>query len=337
MIRHGPTPPFLSKQTSMKNREDVLALFRDKYDYLKSVYQQVGAFDEARVHQNPDDGWEVDLENAAITLRPGDDDPHETHGAIFASWRHAGGAFNGVTRGWLGYPITDEKQEDQYVEPPCPPFLRYWEPPGICVPGAVSEFEYGIIRWHDELPWDRANETHAYDHVGSRLRMQAVDDFDNFGGDDYDWLDRTLDDVKSLEEHEKQSKADPRSFFPPQNGPAVSQGTRLELNQRGKGYVPDDIDKAVYGIINRHGFHPVSEKTRKDCFLTNQEGVRPAWTFRMTARNEDQFEVTLWHDSSYAVCGRYQHTPRPPNSWKEKIFPRGMSDGPIFIPASELA
>lgn len=321
----------------MKTKEEVVSLFKTKYDYLKSIYPEVGPFIESAIYQNPDGGWEVDLGNAAITLRPGDDDPHETHGAIFASWRHADGAFNGMNRGWLGYPIADEKQKDQYVKPPCPHFLRYWEPSGICVPGAISEFEYGNIGWHEELPWNRANEMHDYDHVGSRLRMQAIDDFDNFGGDDYDWLDRTLDEVKSLEEHEKQGEVDPKTFFPPQSGPAVPSGTWFQLNQRGQKYVPGDIDKAVYGIITRHDFHPVPTKTEKNCFLTNQDGLRPAWNFRMTARTDDQFEVTLWHDSSHDVCGSYQYTPRPPKSLKDRIFSRGMSVGSIFIPASELA
>ena len=80
---------------TMKTREEVLALFHDKYEYLKSVYPEVGSFEEIRLYQNPDGGWQMNLENcAAITLRPGDDQPLETHGAICARWYQEGGAFN---------------------------------------------------------------------------------------------------------------------------------------------------------------------------------------------------------------------------------------------------
>ena len=94
----------------MKTRDEVIALFRDKYEHLKMVYPSVGPFDENRLYQNPDGGWQVNLEScAAITLRPGDNEPHETHGAICERWYHEGGAFNvkGVP-GKLGYPISDE-------------------------------------------------------------------------------------------------------------------------------------------------------------------------------------------------------------------------------------
>ena len=62
----------------MKTKEEVLALFRAKYDHLKSVYPEVGSFDEAastNFYQNPDGGWQLNLPPcAAITLRPGDDE-----------------------------------------------------------------------------------------------------------------------------------------------------------------------------------------------------------------------------------------------------------------------
>jgi hypothetical protein len=99
----------------MKTRDEVIALFRDKYEYLKTVYPSVGPFEESRLYQNPDGGWQMNLENwAAITLRPGDDKPHEIHGAICARWYKDGGAFDedGIP-GWLGYPTSDEVQLKQ--------------------------------------------------------------------------------------------------------------------------------------------------------------------------------------------------------------------------------
>lgn len=108
----------------MKNRNDVIVLFRDKYAHLKAVYPSVGPFDENRLYQNPDGGWQMNLENcAAITLRPNDDDPHETHGQICARWYEEGGAFNenGVS-GKLGYPISDETSiEEKEIE-----YLSSW-------------------------------------------------------------------------------------------------------------------------------------------------------------------------------------------------------------------
>ena len=94
----------------MKTREEVIALFRDKYEYLKTIYPSVGPFDENRLYQNPDRGWQMNFENcAAITLRPGDDQPLETHGAICARWYQEGGAFNERGEpGRLGYPISEE-------------------------------------------------------------------------------------------------------------------------------------------------------------------------------------------------------------------------------------
>ena len=92
----------------MKTREEVITLFRAKYDYLKSVYPEVGSFDEAastNFYQNPDGGWQLNLPPcAAITLRPGADEAHEVHGSICERWYKEGG-----TQGLLGYPLTDEE------------------------------------------------------------------------------------------------------------------------------------------------------------------------------------------------------------------------------------
>lgn len=149
----------------MKTRDEVIALFRDKYEYLKTVYPSVGPFEENRLYQNPDGGWQMNLVNcAAITLCPGGGEPHETHSAICARWYKEGGAFNenGIP-GWLGYPISDEERKVFRVCPPCPMFMRIWEPPFSSVSGASGQFEFGAIEWHEELTWERANEHHAYD------------------------------------------------------------------------------------------------------------------------------------------------------------------------------
>lgn len=95
----------------MKKRDEVLALFRGKYDYLKSIYPWVGPFVENNLSQLPDGGWQINLaHSAAITLRPGSDEPHETHGGIYEQWYQEGGAFDeNKMPGWLGHPVSDEE------------------------------------------------------------------------------------------------------------------------------------------------------------------------------------------------------------------------------------
>ena len=94
----------------MKKKEDVLELFRKKYDHLKTIFPSVGEFKESALYQTPDEGWQLSIDSfAAITLRPNDDEAHETHGAICERWYKEGGAFDEHRNpGWLGYPISDE-------------------------------------------------------------------------------------------------------------------------------------------------------------------------------------------------------------------------------------
>ena len=94
----------------MRTRKEVVELFRKKYVHLQTVYPSVGAFNEYDIRQNPDGGWQLDLlPCAAITLRPNDDEAHETHGSICKRWYKEGGAFDEHRNpGWLGYPISDE-------------------------------------------------------------------------------------------------------------------------------------------------------------------------------------------------------------------------------------
>jgi hypothetical protein len=276
----------------MKSREEVLTLFRAKYDYLKSVYPEVGSFEEIRLYQNPDGGWQMNLENcAAITLRPGDEEPHETHGPICAQWYQQGRAFDDAgIPGWLGYPISDVRDEMQIESPPvvlCVPDSP--NPLRIRVHGAVSEFEYGSVCWSCGLTWERVYE----------------------------------------EDTEGQ-------MFIRGEGPfAVCPGTSCFLNTNGSNHLPRDIDKAIFAIMHKHGFHSV--KTEKTCHLSGEACGGPVWTFQMTAKNGEEFKVDLWHDSSHAVRGRYVHTPGPPKSWMETIFPRRETNGRIYISASELA
>lgn len=128
----------------MKTRDEVIALFQNKYEYLKAVYPSVGPFDEAGIYQNPDGGWQLNLSpSAAITLRPCDDEPHETHGGICERWRSLGGAFNVQMPGRLGYPVSDE---DSY------PLLG-------SANDRISRFQNGYITW-DSI--NNATEVHYY-------------------------------------------------------------------------------------------------------------------------------------------------------------------------------
>lgn len=127
----------------MKTREDVLALFRVKYDHLKEVYPEVGPFDESQFDENqfyetPDGGWQLNLSpSAAITLRPGSGEAHETHGGICARWYKEGGAYNELKeRGWLGYPVSDEEDYDGNGDSN----------------GRISHFENGDIVWKASTP-----------------------------------------------------------------------------------------------------------------------------------------------------------------------------------------
>lgn len=300
----------------MKTREEVLALFRTKYDYLKSVYPEVGSFDEAassNFYQNPDGGWQLNLPPcAAITLRPGDDEAHETHGIICKRWYEEGGAFNedGVP-GWLGYPTKDEMPSDQGVFPPCPAFFpRPWLPSPIFVPGAVSEFDYGTIRWHEGLPWERANENHSYDGVESTLAFQAADDL---FPDRMEEVDAALDRLGSAIEAGKTGlMPNPKALCHGQTDLAVDSGTVTGLNERGQNHVPQDINMAIKCIIIRRNFQPDTTETTAS-LSWNCKG--PVWFSHMTAKDNGSLDIRLWHDASHAICGNLDATPAAPKSF----------------------
>ena len=130
----------------MKTREEVVELFRNKYAYLKTVYPSVDAFEESAIKQNPDGGWQLSLSPyAAITLRPCDEEPHETHGAICNRWR-----IEGESEGKMGYPISDERNQNVVRPNPSSSSSQNGCLSEISVSGAFSEFEFGRIDWHAE-------------------------------------------------------------------------------------------------------------------------------------------------------------------------------------------
>ena len=318
----------------MKNREEVLTLFRTKYDYLKSIYPEVGSFDEAassNFYQNPDGGWQMNLDNcAAITLRPGDDEAHETHGAICKRWYEEGGAFNeDGTPGWCGYPTKDVIPRDQGVFPPCPAFLRQWNPSPIFVSGAISEFDYGTIIWHEGLPWERANENHSYDNVESALAFQEADDL---YPDRMDEVDAALERLGSAIEAEKSGlMPDPKALCCHPTDLAVDSGTVAGLNERGRNHVPQDIDMAIKCILIRRNFRPDTTETTAS-LSWNCKG--PVWISHMTAKDNGSLDIKLWHDSSHAICGKLDATPAPPQSFIAGLLHNSSpTHKELFIPS----
>ena len=158
----------------MKTRDEVISLLRAKYDYLKLVYPKVGPFEKAvssNFYQNPDGGWQMNLENwAAITLRPGDGEPHEIHGPICRYWYSYGGAFKDGMPGYWGYPVSDQKDS---IIAPVPPdqvltnelafelHMPIWEgeeyalhhpkEPRHC---SSCKFEWASVQWAEVLQSD---------------------------------------------------------------------------------------------------------------------------------------------------------------------------------------
>lgn len=105
-----------------------------KYEWLRSGnYPEAGGPDLAGLYRNPDGGWQCNYANwCAVTIRPGDAEPHEVHGGICARWYAEGGAFNEACQtGKLGYPISDEE-----------PYAGDGDPND-----RISHFERGDIIW----------------------------------------------------------------------------------------------------------------------------------------------------------------------------------------------
>ena len=157
-------------------KSEIENLFRQKYDLLDNAYHRdVGPFDTTKMYRNPDGGWQLNLQNwAAITIRPGDAEAHETHGAICAKWYVLGAAFdeNGVP-GLLGYPVTDEIPGE--VEIDCT-VIEYAPGAGFSFPrgslirtisAAHSTFERGKIEWHGGRDKEVIGESWSDPRLGS--------------------------------------------------------------------------------------------------------------------------------------------------------------------------
>ena len=172
----------------MKTREDVVELFRNKYAYLKAVYPSVEAFEESAVKQNPDGGWQLSLSPyAAITLRPCDEEPHETHGVICDRWR-----IEGESSGKMGYPISDELA----MPTPSPSSSQNGCPSEISVPGAFSNFEFGRIEWHAEnTDYGIPQEVTVKMKENSRRQIQA----ENLGQPEQALSEKTKNLLKRLD------------------------------------------------------------------------------------------------------------------------------------------
>lgn len=102
----------MKNKPTMKNQPppEIVAKFHAKEDWLKKEqFRSLGAPDGIR--RNPDGGWQCDYgKGCTVTIRPGDNEPRETHGGICGRWHLEGGAFDDSKKpGWLGYPVSDEE------------------------------------------------------------------------------------------------------------------------------------------------------------------------------------------------------------------------------------
>ena len=281
----------------MKTKEEVLALFRAKYDHLKSVYPEVGSFDEAastNFYQNPDGGWQLNLPPcAAITLRPGDDEAHEIHGELCARWYQEGGAFERDMPGWLGYPVEDQEATDFEVRPPPPLDFDFnnesWVPGPIKVNGTVAAFDFGIISWHSGLPWERANETNAYVF---RAKVNPA-----LAGDKE--LEALADEINAaFKNKEAVRPTDPKALCCPPGKDlpfAVPPQSVAELNEAGTTYVPPDIDAAIQSIIPTIKLCQLSEMTSV-CSLV--EGKGAVWSFLGATWKYGCIIICLWREKN---------------------------------------
>ena len=281
----------------MKTRDEVIALFRDKYEYLKTVcQQQIGPFDESAIFQNPDGGWQLNLEQpfdykAAITLRPNDEEPHETHGVIGARWFQEGGVFgeNGIP-GWLGYPVNDEKNRKVFVDLPLPNQFSWpppvsplfiWNSPNIEVSSASSQFDFGRIEFREGVTWERANEKAV-----KASNLQA-------------FFAMPLDAV----------------FIIPPN-------MSVTLNEAGKRHAPKDIENAIDTLLGIQGIHVVGSRSWS-CFYRNLPvGVK--WLFRAEVRDVDDFSICVWREGTDIHATVNAHS-------KSRIWGKNDMDGKQFV------
>ena len=302
----------------MKTHDEVVALFRDKYAYLKAVCQdQIEPFNASAIHQNPDGGWQLNLDQpgtdykAAITLRPNDEVPHETHGAIGARWFKEGGAFDkNFIPGWLGYPVKDEeKMGDAPLSLPSLPYCntQLWNSQSVDGSRAYSQFEFGRIDWREGITWDRAVENLNY--AAFRARLLEYESMKEhwywprvcFGSNE----PAPPQSLIYLRDVEHLTGANLRTFFCSYRDAhhegyyyddfAISPSLSVTLNEEGKRHVPKDIENAVEAILNIRGIHVVG-KCSWSCDLQYSYG--PDWLFSAEVEEFDQFTISVWRDKT---------------------------------------
>ena len=113
---------------------EIIVKFKMAYDWLKNEqFPSIGGPSESGIYQTPDGGWQCNYANCcAVTIRPGETEPKETHGAICARWYQEGSAFDETGKaGWLGYPVSPEEVYNGDGDPN----------------DRISHFENGDIIW----------------------------------------------------------------------------------------------------------------------------------------------------------------------------------------------
>ncbi len=113
---------------------DIIAKFQAKYDLIRQQCECVGEPIEPGISRTRDGGWQCNYRDwCAIVIRPGETEPHETHGAIGQRWYKEWGAFDISSGkcGALGYPISDEEIYEDDGDPN----------------DRISHFENGDIIW----------------------------------------------------------------------------------------------------------------------------------------------------------------------------------------------
>ena len=111
-----------------KTREEVLTLFRAKYEALKPSFPQIGPFESHRMSRLGDlRVCDLGENGRAAFVMDGDGNLVEVHGGIYDVWKGKGGS-----NGSLGLPVTDESD---YHGPDARPGDRF------------SKFENGIVVW----------------------------------------------------------------------------------------------------------------------------------------------------------------------------------------------
>ena len=143
---------------------DIAAKFQAKYDWLKreGVSTLEGAL-EPGIYKTPDGGWQCNYNGAwgygcAITLRPGDTEPHEVHGEICKRWYQEGGVFENGKRGWLGYPVSDEESYEGDGNPA----------------DRISHFENGDIIWSENTKEARTVKKNNKEMAALNPRRQEI-------------------------------------------------------------------------------------------------------------------------------------------------------------------